>query len=113
VCLSSTVTCATVAASEDRHMLIAFTGFCFVLLPGQVLEVGDRASNPGRACVILFGSTVTGVGGCGSLTFIHWVLTNLFKGEENGQNHEVQRATEKCSRKRHCQLVSLYFVDGI
>jgi len=50
---------------------------------------------------------------CWSLTFIHLVLIDLFKGEENGQNHEVQRAKEKCSRKRHCQLVSLYFVDGI
>jgi len=50
-------------------MLIAFTGFCFVLLPGQVLEVGDRASNPGRGMfffsVILSGSTVTEGGGAG------------------------------------------------
>jgi hypothetical protein len=34
-------------------MLLAVTGFCFVLLPGQVLAVGDRALNPGRGIFLL------------------------------------------------------------
>jgi len=47
------LTDSILAASEDRYMLIAFTGFCFVLLPGQLLEVGDRASNQGRGMFFL------------------------------------------------------------
>lgn len=41
------------AASEDRYMLIAFAGFCFVLLPGQLLDMGDRVSNPGKGMLFL------------------------------------------------------------
>lgn len=34
-------------------------------------------------------------------------------GGGNGQNHELRKAKEKCSRTRHCQLLSPYCFDGI
>ena len=70
VCVISYYMChwqtSTLAASDDRYMLIVFTGFCFILLPGEVQEVGDRASNQGSGIffsVTLSGSTLKGGSG--------------------------------------------------
>lgn len=36
-----------------------------------------------------------------------------FQRGGNVKNHELRKAKEKCSRTRHCQLLSPYCVDGI
>jgi hypothetical protein len=99
---------SALATSEDRHMLIAFTEFCFVLLPGQVLEVGDRASNPGKGMFFLCYPLWIDCDGRGGGAGIDGCFQRGGKRVQSWQT-----AKEKCSRERHCQLVSLYFVDGI